>query len=65
MEDKTKIIGLINSIIRLRDAEDIRLLRGTEREWVEDTPKIHVLNYWWYRYFTNELLIYVLKKYKN
>ncbi len=49
-----------SSIIKVNKAEDRRRLKTIERIWIQDTPKIHVLNYWYYRYFTNELELYIL-----
>lgn len=50
---------LIDSIKRLSKAEDRVKLKSIERMWIKDTPKINVLNYWWYRYFTNSLELYM------
>ena len=51
---------LSNSFKELNKAEDKRRIRTIERIWIGDTPKIHALNYWYYRYFTNELELYIL-----
>lgn len=55
-----KIKRLSNSFTKLNKAEDRRRLKTMERIWVKDTPKLHTLNYWWYRYFTNEFELYIL-----
>ncbi len=32
----------------------VRLLKNKiERMWIEDNTYINIVNYWWYRYFTN------------
>jgi len=55
-----KVQRLNNSFKRLNRAEDRRRLKTIERLWIQDTPKIHIFNYWYYRYFTNELELYIL-----
>jgi hypothetical protein len=55
-----RIKRLSNSFTNLNKAEDRRRLKAMERIWIQDTPKIHALNYWWYRYFTNEFELYIL-----
>lgn len=55
-----KIKRLSNSFKKLNKAEDRRRLKAMERIWIQDTPKIHALNYLWYRYFTNEFELYIL-----
>ena len=51
---------LSDSFKKLNKAENRRILRRAERVWIQNTPKINVLNYWWYRYFTNEFELYIL-----
>ena len=60
MKSKEKIKRLSNSIGKLNKAEDNRRLKTMERIWVQDTPKLHILNYWYYRWFTNEFELYIL-----
>ena len=43
------------------DKRSVMLLKNkTERMWIEDNTDIHVLNYWFYRYFTNRYRNYLL-----
>ena len=58
METKTQ--RLTQSLNKLYKAQDKRRIAVMERIWVQDTPKIHALNYWYYRYFTNEFALYIL-----
>lgn len=51
---------LLNSIRKVNKAEEKRRIATMERLWISDTPKLNFFNYWWYRYFTNEFLVYVL-----
>ena len=40
-----------------------RLLKHkTERMWIEKNKDIHILNYWFYRYFTNRYLNWMRDK---
>ena len=57
-----KIKRLGNSINNLNRAERRRRLKQAERIWVEHTPKIHALNYLWYRYFTNDFIDFILSE---
>lgn len=58
MNNKKRIF---NSFEKLRKATDKNLIATMERIWVENTPEIHLLNYWYYRYFTNEFEIYCIR----
>jgi len=43
-----------------------RLLKHkTERMWIEENKKIHILNYFYYRYLTNEYLNWLRIKVLN
>lgn len=43
------------------DKTSVRLLKNKiERMWIEDNTDIHVINYWWHRYFTNRFRNYLL-----
>lgn len=53
------------SIIHLKKAQDKRILAWAMRKWVEDTKKIHALNYWYYRWFTNDFELYILNSLMN
>lgn len=57
---KKKMQRLSHSIKQVNHAEDRRRIKAMERMWVRDTPKIHALNYWFYRYLTNEFELYIL-----
>ena len=38
-----------------------KLLKAkTERMWIEKNENIHILNYWFYRYFTNSYRDFLL-----
>ena len=37
------------------------LLARAKRMWIEQTHKIHLLNYWYYRYFTNEFILFCIQ----
>lgn len=52
---------LFEDFKRLNEANDKRLIAKATRMWIEDNPKIHILNYWFYRWFTNELELYILE----
>ncbi len=60
--ETVKVQKLTGSLKRVSNAEDNKRIKLTERKWVEDTPKINDFNFWYYRYFTNELELYILKK---
>lgn len=53
-------IRLTKTLQSVNKAEDQRRLKAMERFWIQDTPKVHALNYWFYRYFTNEFELYIL-----
>ncbi len=57
METKQR---LLNSLRRVDEAIENRRIKTMERFWVQDTPKLHLFNYWFYRYFTNQFEIYIL-----
>lgn len=48
------------SRLALKRATEKRRAATYMRRWVQDTPYIHALNYWYYRWFTNEFLIYIM-----
>jgi len=50
------------SLYDLNRAENRRKLKYAERVWVEETPKINILNYVWYRYFTNDFINFILSE---
>lgn len=51
---------IVKSFSDLRQAQNKRILAHAKRRWVEDTQKLHALNYWYYRWFTNEFELYIL-----
>lgn len=55
---------LTTSLKELNKAIDYKRLKTIERKWIQYTPKINIFNYWWYRYFTNELELYILDSLK-
>lgn len=36
------------------------MMAKATRQWVQEDKKIHALNYWYYRWFTNRFILYVL-----
>lgn len=58
--EMTQIKRLTNAYAKTNKAIDKRRIATMERMWVQDTPKINILNYWYYRYFTNEFILYIL-----
>lgn len=69
MEGKTSDRYLIKrfnkSISDLKWAEDRKKLAVWERKWVEDTPQLHALNYWFYRTFTKRFDMYLINMLEN
>ena len=59
-QDRDKIKRFKNSFSKLDKARNKRRLRTAERIWIQNTPEIHALNYWYYRWFTNEFELYIL-----
>ncbi len=57
-----KIKRVKKSILNLNKAENRHKLKQAERIWIEHTPKINVLNYLWYRYFTNDFIHFILSE---
>ena len=47
---------------KVEKENDHRLIKTIEREWVEHSTYLTVLNFLYYRYFTNRFLLYVIKK---
>lgn len=47
-------------IKKLNKAENKLLLTTMEKDWILANPKLNILNYWWYRYFTNEFERYII-----
>jgi len=44
----------------LRDSY-LRLMKHkSQRMWIQQNPKIHLLNYWFYRYFTKSYYNFLL-----
>lgn len=62
MGETNKMDKIKESIINLNKAENRRRLKQAERIWVENTPKIHALNYLWYRYFTKDFISFILSE---
>jgi len=57
-----KIKKIAKSINNLNKSENRGRLKQAERIWIENTPKIHALNYLWYRYFTNNFIYFILSE---
>ncbi len=47
----------------LRKKQNLLSLKRATRMWVEQTFKIHALNYWYYRWFTNEFELFLMSPY--
>ena len=47
----------------LRDTHNKLVLKRATRMWVEQNFKIHALNYWYYRWFTNEFELFLTSAY--
>lgn len=63
---KVENIKKINeSLYNLKIATEKRIIATATRMWVEDTPQIHALNYWYYRWFTNDFELYILMRLNN
>jgi len=61
---KNKTQKIINSLEGVTKSQ-IRLLKAkTERMWIEENKHIHLLNYWFYRYFTNSYRDFLLVHFK-
>ena len=43
-----------DSLVKLTKAEQRRRLKSLERQWIELNPEINAINYFYYRYFTND-----------
>jgi len=59
-ENKNKKKRLLKSSDKLNKTTQQLVLARATRIWVQKTPKIHALNYWYYRYFTNEFELFIL-----
>ncbi len=44
----------------LRKTHDRLVLKKATRMWIEGSFKIHALNYWYYRWFTNEFELFLI-----
>ncbi len=51
------------SMIRLMKSTRKLKLAKAMRQWVERTPHIHALNYWYYRWFTNDFELFLIDNY--
>lgn len=51
---------LLNSLRKVNGAVERRRVASATRIWIMDSPDINIFNYWWYRYFTNRLIVYLL-----
>lgn len=50
------------SAAKLKKSTDKRKLATATRQWVESTPKLHALNYLYYRFFTSEFELFLINK---
>ena len=57
-----KLKRVKSSTSTLQKAINKRILAKAVRQWVETTPKIHALNYLYYRYFTNEFELFLINR---
>lgn len=58
--DKRGIEKLKESFKKLKEAQDKNKLAKAMRIWVERDTKIHALNYWYYRWFTNRFELFLI-----
>ena len=58
VNDKT--MRIIKSLEELNKATNYCKLKKAERIWIQNNSKINLLNYFYYRYLTNEFEIYIL-----
>ena len=59
--DKFHIESFFHCRENLSNQEAKLIIKMFEQSWVEDTPYLNTLNYWYYRYFTNKFSLYLLK----
>ena len=57
-----KIRRYKKSFSKRNKAHNNLLKHKTQRMWIEEEEDIHVLNYWYYRYFTNRYLNWLREK---
>ena len=58
-------IRLANTINKTNKAINNRKIKTMERIWIQNTTKLNLLNYWYYRYFTNEFEIHIINSIEN
>ncbi len=57
-------IDLFNKIRDdLRKSSNNLALKKATRMWIEGDFRIHALNYWYYRWFTNEFELFLMSTY--
>ncbi|MFW6230075.1 MAG: hypothetical protein ACOC4L_03740 [Halanaerobium sp.] len=60
MTKKTNNDILLKSFNNLNKSQTKRLLKYYERKWIENNKNINVFNYWYYRYFTNKFIKFLI-----
>jgi len=53
-------------IVRSKMKSYYKLMKAkTKRIWIEENKHIHVLNYWFYRYFTKSYYRFLLENFRE
>jgi len=56
-------IQIVNQIRKKQQrASDRLVLARAVTRWIRSDPKINLLNYWYYRYMTNQFELFILKE---
>ncbi len=45
----------------LRRTSNLLALKRATRIWIQEDLRIHALNYWYYRWFTNEFELFLIR----
>ena len=53
-------MSLSEAFDRLKDATNKRRIATMKRKWVESSPKLNIMNYWFYALFTNDFILYII-----
>jgi len=65
LKPNNNVIRIKKSLFGLKKATEKRRVATYRRRWVEMTPHIHALNYWYYKWFTNDFLMFVMDHPEN
>lgn len=61
MGNNQKVKRVNKALLKLDKATNNLLLAKARRKWIESNSKINLLNYFYYRYLTNEFELWLLK----